>query len=285
MSSLSEDQYYKLCAGYVIAQYQCFQVSTQDLVGPGIFLWDFQYGIWVRITEPLVLPNGEPYWHNYEEVPGELLPNSWMRYHFGRTSTLTLKLHLPSNPLSSSFITQKAWLAQASRIFADLQEQAPVKDYVCVENVQFILRTIDHPSLAAPEGYLFVCPSQDFRTGATNLYQWPACPAYWSLDSSGADRLSTEDARILGFPVIHIETRISGSFWDRSVYDGLRRFHEGKGLDPESQEVARRLGYPLYEVLSDLGSEMPFPARKVDSWPFWCKHNDPALCRELGHYL
>ncbi|KAJ6464479.1 hypothetical protein C8R45DRAFT_794667, partial [Mycena sanguinolenta] len=79
---------------------------------------------------------------------------------------------------------------------------------------------------------------------------WPACPAYWSLDPSGADRLSTEDARILGFPAIHIEGIMAGMSWDRSVYEGLRRFHEGKGFDPESQEeVTRQLGYPLYEVL------------------------------------
>ncbi|KAJ6464500.1 hypothetical protein C8R45DRAFT_1080092 [Mycena sanguinolenta] len=86
-----------------------------------------------------------------------------------------------------------------------------------------------------------------------------ACPAYWSLDPSGADHLSTEDARILGFPAIHVETSMSGNFWHGSVYKGLRRFHGGKGLDPESPEVARRLGYPLYEVLSD---RVPFPARE-----------------------
>ncbi|KAJ6464429.1 hypothetical protein C8R45DRAFT_791423, partial [Mycena sanguinolenta] len=74
---------------------------------------------------------------------------------------------------------------------------------------------------------------------------------YWSLDPSGADHLSTEDARILGFPAIHIETGMFGYFWDRSVYEGLRQFHEGKGLDPESREGAMQLGYPLYEVLRD----------------------------------
>ncbi|KAJ6464510.1 hypothetical protein C8R45DRAFT_785902, partial [Mycena sanguinolenta] len=80
---------------------------------------------------------------------------------------------------------------------------------------------------------------------------WPACPAYWSLDPSGAaaSRLSTEDARLLGFPGIHIETGIFGISWDRDVYEGLRRFHEGKGFDTDSRDIARRLQYPLYEVL------------------------------------
>ncbi|KAJ7755486.1 hypothetical protein B0H16DRAFT_715739 [Mycena metata] len=36
--------------------------------------------------------------------------------------------------------------------------------------------------------------------------------------------------------------------WDASVYAGLRKFHRAKGFDPDSQDVARHLGYPLYQV-------------------------------------
>ncbi|KAJ6464425.1 hypothetical protein C8R45DRAFT_499334, partial [Mycena sanguinolenta] len=161
-------------------------------------------------------------------------------------------------------LCQNAWLAQANHIFAKLDEVAHVEDYVCIDEVRFILRclpTANHPNPANPKGYLFVCPFQDFRTEPhAQLYQWPACPAYWSLDPSGAARLSTEDTRVLGFPAIHIETVVVGLYFDRSVYEGLRRFHEGKGFNPDSGEVARQLGYPVYEVLSDLGSEVPFPA-------------------------
>ncbi|KAJ7690484.1 hypothetical protein B0H17DRAFT_867026, partial [Mycena rosella] len=98
-----------------------------------------------------------------------------------------------------------------------------------------------------PEGYLFVCPPQEFRIGQ-NSFQWPAYPAYWSLDPSGAARLSTEHAKILGFPILHIETVFFGLSWDKTVYDGLRRFHRGKGFDPQSQEAAIHLGYPLYRL-------------------------------------
>ncbi|KAF7337270.1 hypothetical protein MSAN_02279500 [Mycena sanguinolenta] len=167
-----------------------------------------------------------------------------------------------------------------------LPEELQWDDYtgeapVCTYMVKFTLRIADERDI--PEGYLFVCPPDDFRTGTephVNLYQWPACPAYWSLDPSGADRLSMEDAKNLGFPAIHIETRMFGRSWDHSVYEGLRRFHEGKGHDPESQEVARQLGYPLYEMLSD---RVPFPARKDYYW--LCDFEDPELCQELGHFL
>ena len=104
-----------------------------------------------------------------------------------------------------------------------------------------------------PEGYLFVCRSEDFRTGLDSL-QWPDYPAYWSLDPSGAVRLITEDAKILGFPIIHIETRIYGHSWDNSVYDRVSQFHRGRGFDPASQERAIHLGYPLYELLSGVVS-------------------------------
>ncbi|KAF7353269.1 hypothetical protein MSAN_01514800 [Mycena sanguinolenta] len=249
--SLSEEQYLKLCSGFPIARSWCFQVPTEHLIGAGIFRLDSQYGTCVRITEPLqILPEAEPHWVYYGEGSGELLPNSWIRLKF--------EPHLGL----SAYEIQSAWLVQASRIFTELQEEAYVENYICVYRVQFILRIADKHHI--PEGYLFVCPPRDFRTELhPNLYEWPACPAYWSLDPSGAARLSTDNARILGFPAIHIETTMTGKSWDRSVYSGLRRFHEGKGFNPDSREVARQLGYPLYEGLRNVDSDPPFPAHDV----------------------
>ncbi|KAF7334337.1 hypothetical protein MSAN_02378600 [Mycena sanguinolenta] len=270
ISSFSDDKYHELCSWYPIARFQCFQVTTRHPIGPEIFWWNSQYETCVRITGPLVLPEKELHWnHIHGEASGELSPKSWIRYDSSRTFFLELELKLEF----WSYKIGKAWLAQANHIFAKLQEVAHAEDYVC----------INEPDI--PDGYLFVCPPEDLRTNTephANLYQWPACPAYWSLNPSGADRLSTEDAKNLGFPTIHIETVMHGWSWDCSVYRGLRRFHEGKGFDPDSREVARQLGYPLFEVLSDC---MPFPAREVEDWPYECKQDDPALCRSLGHYL
>ncbi|KAF7353224.1 hypothetical protein MSAN_01510200 [Mycena sanguinolenta] len=256
ISSLSEDQYHELCSQSSIARFQYFQVSTAHAVGPGIFQLNSQCGTCVSITEPLqTLHELELHWNYDGNAPDELLPNSWIRYDFPRMFALNLELNLWFPPYES----QKAWLAQANHIFAELQELDYVEDYVCIYHTEFMLRITDECDI--PEGYLFVCPPQDFHTGTephANLYQWPACPAYWSLNPSGADRLSTEDARNLGFPVIHIETLMFGESWDRTVYRGLRRFHEGKGFDLESREVARQLGYPLFEVASN---RMPFLAR------------------------
>ncbi|KAF7337268.1 hypothetical protein MSAN_02279300 [Mycena sanguinolenta] len=276
ISSLSKDQYHKLCFQPSFARRHQFQVSTEHPIGPGVFQMDSHRGTCVRIMEPLqILPDKELGWDNYRNAPDELLPNSWIRYDSSRTCFLELELRLEF----WSYKIGKAWLAQANHIFAKLQGVAHAKDYVCINEVGFILRITNKPNI--PDGYLFVCPPEDLRTNTephANLYRWPACAAYWSLDPSGADRLTTEDAKNLGFPTIHIETVMYGSSWECSIYKGLRRFHEGKGFDPESREVARRLGYPLFEVLSD---QVPFPAR--EAWI--CKKDDPALCREFGHYL
>ncbi|KAF7353166.1 hypothetical protein MSAN_01504100 [Mycena sanguinolenta] len=277
ITSLSEDQYHELCSHPSIARYHWFQVSTEHPVGPGIFRLDSQHGTCVRIMEPLqILPEEKPHWDNYtKEAPGELLPNLWIRYDFPRMFALELRLDL----WFPSLQIRKAWLAQANCIFTELEEEAHVKDYVCVYTVEFTLRIANKHHI--PEGYLFVCPPSDFYTSIelqVDLYQWPACPAYWSLDPSGADRLSTEDASNLGFPAIHIETVMEGLSWDHSVYQGLRRFHEGKGFNPDSREVARWWGYPLFEVLSD---RVLFPGRKA--WE--CNLQDPELCREMCHWL
>ncbi|KAJ6464444.1 hypothetical protein C8R45DRAFT_499814 [Mycena sanguinolenta] len=130
-----------------------------------------------------------------------------------------------------------------------------------------------------PGGYLFLCPPEDFCAGPT-LYRWPDCPAYWSLDPSGGVRLSTENAESLGFPRIHIETEMRGYSWDNSVYEGLRRFHRGKGFDPDGQDVARRLGYPLLELSTE--EVAPLAYRDVDSR---CNLEDSELCQQMGHYL
>jgi hypothetical protein len=37
-------------------------------------------------------------------------------------------------------------------------------------------------------------------------------------------------------------------FWDESVYIGVHKFHAVKGLDPDSLDIARGLGYSLYEL-------------------------------------
>ncbi|KAF7351759.1 hypothetical protein MSAN_01609200 [Mycena sanguinolenta] len=139
-----------------------------------------------------------------------------------------------------------AWFSQAHYIFSQFQTVSNHKDYVLIESVVFTLE-ISALEGNPPPGFLFLCSPTDFETGPMS-FRWPECPAYWSLDPSGHKPLSSEKASSLGFPPIILKTRIHGNFWDEAVYAGLRRFHQGKGYDPDSQDVARELSYPLFEL-------------------------------------
>ncbi|KAJ7627308.1 hypothetical protein FB45DRAFT_921047 [Roridomyces roridus] len=98
-----------------------------------------------------------------------------------------------------------------------------------------------------PKGYLFVCPPDHLRTGPDS-FAWPQCPWFWSMDPNGDQPLTEKDALRLGFPGVQMEIKVYGFSWPSSVYEGLRTFHAAKGIDPESQELARQLELPLLEV-------------------------------------
>jgi hypothetical protein len=108
-----------------------------------------------------------------------------------------------------------------------------------------------------PAGFLFLCPQKHFKTGPSS-YRWPDSPAYWSLNPSGRDRLTLEEATRLGFPTFQCTAQVVGHSWDASVYEGLRKFHRAKGFDPDTQDLARHLGHLLYELWSENNSRFAY---------------------------
>jgi hypothetical protein len=67
-----------------------------------------------------------------------------------------------------------------------------------------------------------------------------------------------EEAALLGLPSIALRMYLVGRYWDASVYAGLRKFHQAKGYDPDSQEVARRFEHPLYHISAERDSDGHF---------------------------
>ncbi|KAJ7184975.1 hypothetical protein C8R46DRAFT_469105, partial [Mycena filopes] len=130
-----------------------------------------------------------------------------------------------------------------------------------------VFRVEISPTENTPPGYLFLCPWTDFQTepGATS-FRWPECPAYWSLDRLGGERLGPGEATRLGFPPIQLETYIWGQSWDATVYAGLRRFYVAKGFNPDTQDVARCLGFPLHQLLPGMDTSFDH-AGKVAEYP------------------
>ncbi|KAJ6566357.1 hypothetical protein B0H19DRAFT_1351802 [Mycena capillaripes] len=148
----------------------------------------------------------------------------------------------------------ESWLTQANYIFSRLHTTSNFEDCVVLDSVEFevkILPNTDEP----PTGFLFLCPGEDFQSGPSSVC-WPDFPAYWCLDPSGVERLSAEEATDFGLPSLELTTRVGGYSWDNIVYAEIRKFQRVKGFDPESQDIARHVRFPLYYPFNEL--DAPF---------------------------
>ncbi|KAF7374257.1 hypothetical protein MSAN_00308600 [Mycena sanguinolenta] len=174
---------------------------------------------------------------------GEVMPNGKTRLNSDDATDTIASLLLWTDTHEDGI-----WLSQANHIFTALQISSNFQDYVVAQRIDFTV-TISTVKGTTPPGFLFLCAPKRFRRGRSS-FKWPDCPAYWSLDPSGAERLTLEDAINLGFPSFSFSMEIRGKSWDANVYAGLRQFHQAKGFDPDSQDVARYLGHPLYQLLS-----------------------------------
>ncbi|KAF8214541.1 hypothetical protein K438DRAFT_881556 [Mycena galopus ATCC 62051] len=202
-------------------------------------------------------PNTQDCWNwiTYDEGTS-ILENGWIRCAF-------LFPCLPSNHqirVNSACVAEeyrcyivlgdvypKGWLAQACHIFNSLNIKSNFEDYVFVERIRSCLHLLG-PIENLPPSYLLLCPMVEFETDLPGCFVIPDCTAYWSVDPSGAERLSAEEARTLGLPDIDSWMEVGVRYWDSSVYDRICQFHEAKGFDPYSQDMAIELGYPLFQV-------------------------------------
>ncbi|KAJ7851837.1 hypothetical protein B0H14DRAFT_2761147 [Mycena olivaceomarginata] len=147
--------------------------------------------------------------------------------------------------------TSTAWLSQANLIFSKLPTTFNNKDLHLVGHIEYRI-IFSFPPANIPEGHLFLCPLANLQSEDGASFRHPEWPAYWSLDRSGSPRLSTEEASTLGFPSFQLEMTVDTTSWDESVYAGLSEFHAGKGFDPNSRDIARHLGCPLYKLSGDV---------------------------------
>ncbi|KAJ6569329.1 hypothetical protein B0H19DRAFT_693080 [Mycena capillaripes] len=187
-------------------------------------------------------------WLGSEGEGGEVMQDGWTRFNSGDVFNRTFSLcEVRSWDYAS-------WLSQANHVFSRFSITSNFENYVPIDNVIFELNILGTPE-EPPTGFLFLCPESDFQAGPSS-FEWPECPAYWSLDPLAAEHLSADKAAQLGFPPIQVTTKVAGYTCDASVYAGLCQFHQAKGFDPESQEVARYLGITLYDLCDEIN--VPF---------------------------
>ncbi|KAJ7267747.1 hypothetical protein C8J57DRAFT_351382 [Mycena rebaudengoi] len=196
-------------------------------------------------------------------LEGDLMEDGWTR--FGDAVDTTISLWVGRRPPFAYWFSQawlsEAWLSQANHTFNRLGISSNVERYGIVASIGFKV-TLSATTAVPPKGYLFLCPRIHFSIGPSSS-KWPDCPAYWSLDPSGAKRLSMEDAAQRGFPSVRLTTDIASRSWDARTYQGLRQFHQAKGFDPYSPYVARHLGYDLYQLSSEI--DVPFSLEAADA--------------------
>ncbi|KAF7374271.1 hypothetical protein MSAN_00310100 [Mycena sanguinolenta] len=244
--SLTLAQYHKICDWDLARpRYILIPAGTTVTLGTVISCSPDDYlGDFVEIAFlPDVLRKAFPdSWLLSDGAEGELAENGWTRFNAGdmvhnsTTIWLNLRQHLHC----------EYWLSQANHIFSSLKISSGFENYVVVDDIEFKI-IIPRIKAAHLSGFLFLCPPKDLQTGPSS-FRWPSCPAYWSLDPSGVERLSKKDAARLGFPCIRLAAEVSTNSWDAMIYAGLRQFHRGKGFDPDSQDVARHLGHPFYRL-------------------------------------
>ncbi|KAJ7147417.1 hypothetical protein C8R43DRAFT_1010652 [Mycena crocata] len=245
-SSLSFDEYHSICDWH-LSQWLDVPISSQTVVKlRSVISWSAS----TRLGKPVEVaflsePEAsrariEPVWKllGGRETASEITVESgWTRHNACDIGGRTFVQGLTA--------TCESWLSQANHIFSRLQIKSDCEDFVFVYHAELMIRISPNPEI--PEGFLFLCPTEDFEVTPDSLHL-PDVPAYWSLDPSGDERLDTEEAGRLGFPVIEPQLTARGFSWDSSVYTGLRQFHTAKGFDPDNQDVARHLQLPLYQL-------------------------------------
>ncbi|KAF7337137.1 hypothetical protein MVEN_02151700 [Mycena venus] len=243
--------YHNICS-LILSHLHNVYVSLSIIVNLGaVILWprDDVLEHWVEITS---LADTEVFfgsWFNPGKGNGEQLENGWTRFRSEDIIGENIYLWIVIRGEDS-----EVWLSQANHIFSRLEITSDFEDYALVYGVRFMI-TISTSKVDCPSGFLFLCPENHFQIRPSS-FAWPDSPAYWSLDSLGVNRLSTEEATRLGFPTIQPDTQIQGYHWGDSVYAGLRQFHQAKGFDPDSQDIAKHLEYPLFQLSDEI--EVPF---------------------------
>ncbi|KAJ7449390.1 hypothetical protein B0H11DRAFT_334831 [Mycena galericulata] len=196
-------------------------------------------------TSPVIIPTNPVI--NYERwgieswgIESSLMKsmaNGWERYKSNASGFMSISLKV-------KFERPESWLSQANRIFERLNVTCNKGNYDALEFTVIV----EGRARGDVRGYLFVCLPEDFRLPGTSSFRWHDCPAYWSFDPTGAERLSTEAAIHLGFPPIQFRTRVKLKSWDDTVYAGLSEFHKSRGFSPDSQDMLRNLSYLIYKV-------------------------------------
>jgi hypothetical protein len=116
----------------------------------------------------------------------------------------------------------------------------------------FTLRGTFMTDAPSDKVYLFLFPPQvEILDGQLTVINPPdAEKSYWAFDPAGLDQLTHEIAEDIGLPTPKFVILLEGLFLEEKETHLIREFHAAKGFDPESQDAAIAMGYPLVDIES-----------------------------------
>ncbi|KAJ7658913.1 hypothetical protein B0H17DRAFT_1185580, partial [Mycena rosella] len=176
-----------------------------------------------------------------------IMENGWTRF----TCSGDLQIFRTVSVCDAVRCLPCSWLVQANYILSRLRNPSSYNNIVLASSIHYALDIFGD---VFSEGYIFMCPLNHLRTGDSSQFRRPECPAYWSLDASGREGVALDGVRV---PGAAFKAEIWGWSWDSTVYAGLRKFHHGKGFNPDGPDVALHLGSPLYRFSSPFTDEEP----------------------------
>jgi hypothetical protein len=127
----------------------------------------------------------------------------------------------------------------------------------------FSLQPTSQPNELRDKAFLFLPPLMDFLSPDGTRFQYPTRTPYWSLNLSGDPPLAPAHEIALGLPSVKLEIVMEGRYYSPQVYEAIREFHQHKGFNPESQDVARKLGDELYHLVNDEMDPDTQPSRRT----------------------
>ncbi|KAF7377034.1 hypothetical protein MSAN_00121500 [Mycena sanguinolenta] len=235
IDSLTLEQYHGICATNLV-HHRWIPLSADITVNlRAVFCYS---------SDPLedsdeiaFLPSRDPILYDWSISgggTGEVMPNGWTRDVF--SNTLSIGTPISGGP---DLVT---WLSQANHIFRRLHIVSNFEDYG--------LTAFEFSWTALTFTFMFRKPQETLpRASYSYVHDKTSAPARSQTVGQLAPHI--EEATALGYPSFKLTTRAWGYSWDTSVYDGLRQFHEAKGFDPYSQDVARHLGYLFFRLFSE----------------------------------
>ncbi|KAK7035601.1 hypothetical protein R3P38DRAFT_601760 [Favolaschia claudopus] len=260
LDALTIEQYHMICNLYCWNHtYTQFSLTATAHLG-AVYHTTGHHNLGNPVAAPRTLDIGDclsPAWYLYQVDP-HITESGWNRFAvselIGRELGEEIELHLLAALRNSDL-----WFSQANHVLNWLGVSSNAYNYAVLDCVYFRVELKSQPARPtdwhSSNGFLFLSPPQSFQVGPVS-FKCPECVGYWSLDPSGMDCLSEDEASELGFPAITVSIMGRGEARSATVYAGLRQFHQGKGFDPNSQDVARHLGVPLYQPYSDYDNSM-----------------------------